>query len=186
MAQSVTTPMPVYLIGFPGCGKTTLGLELARLAGLPFVDLDLLIERQQGRPIVELMPLIGEARFRQLEREALHRVAKDGNRAIVACGGGTPCQPGNMELMNATGATVWLTTTAERIIARLCLPEHRAKRPQIAALSDDEIAAYVHRTLAMRTPHYAKAQRRFDATRIETAAETTATAHLLALNLHLL
>ncbi len=184
MAQSVT--MPVYLIGFPGCGKTTLGLELARQAGLPFVDLDQLIEHEQGRPIVELMPLIGEARFRQLEREALRQVAHDGSRAIVACGGGTPCQPGNMELMNATGVTVWLTTSAERIIARLCLPEHRAKRPQIATLGDDDIARYVHRTLAARTPHYAKAQRRFDSTRIETAAETIATARLLALDLHLL
>ena len=91
-----------------------------------------------------------------------------------------------MDLMNATGTTVWLTTSAERLIARLCLPEHRAKRPQIAALSDEEIAAYVRRTMTLRTPHYAQARLQFDSTDIETAAETTATALRLAEKLHLL
>lgn len=176
--------MNYYLIGFPGSGKTTLGRELARLTGLAFIDLDERIELEQGKRIVELMPQVGEKRFREMERATLREVA-NGN-AIVACGGGTPCQPENMDLMNATGTTVWLTTSAERLIARLCLPEHRAKRPQIATLSDEEIAAYVRRTMTLRTPHYAQARLQFDSTDIETAAETTATALRLAEKLHLL
>ena len=85
-----------------------------------------------------------------------------------------------MELMNAHGITVWLTTSEERLIARLCLPEHRAKRPQIASLTDDEIAEYVHDTIAHRAPYYAQAQLQFDATRIETAEETEETAQEFA------
>ena len=177
--------MNYYLLGFPGCGKSTLGRELARVTGLPFTDTDTLIEQRQGQRIVDLLPQIGEERFRELERDVLQQVAC-ASHGIVACGGGTPCQPGNMALMNATGVTVWLTTTDERLIARLCLPEHRQKRPQIAALTDDEIAAYVHHTLAERAPHYAQAQLRFDATSIETAHETTETARQLAHLLHLL
>lgn len=177
--------MNYYLVGFPGCGKSTLGRELARLTRLPFTDTDTLLEQQQGMRIVELLPLIGVERFRELELGVLRQVAR-APRGIVACGGGTPCQPGNMELMNATGITVWLTTSEERLTARLCLPEHRRKRPQIAALTNEQIAAYVHRTLAERTPHYALAQHRFDATRIETAQETAQTARHLAHLLHLL
>ena len=170
--------MNYYLIGFPGCGKTTLGRELSRLTGWVFIDLDEYIEHQQGRRIVELMPLVGETQFRDMERAALREVSAAS--AIIACGGGTPCQPGNMELMNASGITVWLTTSEERLISRLCLPEHRAKRPQIATLSDEGIARYVRSTIAQRTPFYSKASLKFDSTHIETAAETIDTARRLA------
>lgn len=116
----------------------------------------------------------GEARFRELEREALREVSSSG--AIVACGGGTPCHGGNMELMNAAGITVWLTTSPQRIIARLCLPEHRAKRPQIAQATDKQIAHYVETTLREREKDYRQAHIVFDSTEIETAEETLVTA----------
>lgn len=177
--------MNYYLIGFPCCGKTTVGRELSRLTGLAFFDLDEHIERSQGLSIGELMARLGQERFRQLECAALRLLAQRGG-TIVACGGGTPCQPGMMQLMNATGITVWLTTSEQRLIARLCLPEHRSKRPLISALSDDQIAAWVHTTIMQRAPHYAHAQLQFDATDIETAAETTATTRRLAQTLHLL
>ena len=175
----------VFLIGFPGCGKTTLGIATAEVLECPFTDLDEYIEEQAGQTVVELFAVHGEAYFRQLERHALRELAS--RPGIVACGGGTPCDKRNMELMNAHGITVWLTTSEERIISRLCLPEHRAKRPQIASLTDEEIATYVHRTIALRTPHYAKAQLQFVSTHIETAEETKETALQLAamLNFHI-
>lgn len=167
----------LFLIGFPGCGKTTLGKELSRLTGGEFIDLDERVEQATGLTVKQLFDQRGEAAFRALERQALESAPLDG--AIVACGGGTPCHSGNMEWMNAHGFTVWLTTSPQRLIDRLCLPEHRFKRPSIARLTDDEIAQYVHSTLALRAPFYSQARMQFDATLIETAEETVLTARRL-------
>ena len=168
----------VFLIGFPGSGKTTLGEAVAQVMGCQFVDLDKYIEHHARKSITEIYRSQGEQHFRQLEQQALSSLAT--HNGIVACGGGTPCHPGNMELMNSHGITVWLTTAEERLISRLCLPEHRAKRPAIASLDDSEIAAYVRTTLAERTRFYSMAQLQFDSTRIEDACETAATAIELA------
>lgn len=170
---------PVFLTGYMCSGKTTLGRELAAQMGLRFLDLDEYIESETGHTINELFARVGEARFRQMETEALRRVAGMTD-VVISCGGGTPCHSGNMELMNQLGTTVWLWTSPERIIARLQMPEHRVKRPATAGLSDEEIAGMVHRSLEQRTAHYAKAKLKFDSTRIETAEETVATAAELA------
>ena len=167
-----------FLIGFPGCGKTTLGAATARVLGCTFTDLDEYIEQSSGRSIARLYSDAGEDGFRLIEQQALRAVARRGG--IVSCGGGTPCYGANMELMNAVGITVWLTVSEECLTARLCLPEHRSIRPQIASLDDAGIAAYVHTMLSQRTPWYAQAQMRFDSTMIETAADTEVTAQHLA------
>ena len=168
----------VFLIGFPGCGKTTLGIATARALGCRFTDLDEHIEHCYGTTISQLYRARGEAAFRTIEQRALAEVSQLGG--IVSCGGGTPCYGNNMELMNNSGVTVWLTTSEHRLTSRLCLPEHRAVRPQISRLTDDEIATYVHTMLACRTPWYAQAQLQFDSTMIETADETRETACRLA------
>ena len=168
----------IFLIGYMGCGKTTLGSVLAAVMNVPFVDLDDYIEERYEARITTIFKEIGEAGFRQLEKQALHEVARLGG--IVACGGGTPCIEGNMELMNEMGLTIWLTTSAERIAARLCLPEQKAKRPLIAEKTDEEILEFVKEKLAEREPFYSKAQLRFDSTNIETATDTLETANLLA------
>ena len=131
----------IFLIGYMGSGKTTLGSVLAAVMNVPFVDLDDYIEERYEARITTIFKEIGEAGFRQLEKQALHEVARLGG--IVACGGGTPCIEGNMELMNEMGLTIWLTTSAERIAARLCLPEQKAKRPLIAEKTDEEILEFV-------------------------------------------
>ena len=136
------------------------------------------VEEGYEESITTVLKEIGEAGFRQLEKQALHEVAHLGG--IVACGGGTPCIEGNMELMNEMGLTIWLTTSAERIAARLCLPEQKAKRPLIAEKTDEEILEFVKEQLAEREPFYSKAQLRFDSTNIETATDTLETANLLA------
>ena len=171
----------VFLVGYMCCGKTTLGSAIAAELGVPFVDLDEWVERRAGCSVREIFATQGETAFRRMERAALREVASgDGRGAIVACGGGTPCQRGNMALMNKIGITVWLTTSAERLAARLCLPEHKTKRPLIAALPDEAILAHVVEGLAQREPYYAQAQLRFDSTLIETARETEDTTRRLA------
>lgn len=170
---------PVFLIGYMGCGKTTLGEVLARQMGVPFIDLDEYIERQQGMTIVEIFAREGEERFRQLETAALGEVAAmDG--VIIACGGGTPCHGNNMTLMNEMGVTVWLTTSPERITARLLLPEQRVKRPKFNDLPDEAFLPLVQRELERRSPYYNQASLQFDSTDIETAPATVRTANRLA------
>ena len=170
---------PVFLIGYMGCGKTTLGEVLAQQMGVPFIDLDEYIERQQGMTIVEIFASEGEERFRQLETAALGEVAAmDG--VIIACGGGTPCHGNNMTLMNEMGVTVWLTTSPERITARLLLPEQRVKRPKFNDLPDEAFLALVQRELERRSPYYNQASLQFDSTDIETAPATVRTANRLA------
>ena len=170
---------PVFLIGYMGCGKTTLGKVLARQMGVPYIDLDEFIEARQGMTIPEIFDEMGENRFRELESAVLREVAAMTD-VIVGCGGGTPCHGGNMALMNQAGLTVWLTTTPERITRRLLEPEQKSKRPKILHLPDEEVLPLVKTELQARTPIYCLAQLQFDSTDIETAEETERTARRLA------
>lgn len=170
---------PVFLIGYMGCGKTTLGEVLARQMGLRFIDLDDFIEQRHGATITEIFDEMGENRFREMETEALCLVAESGD-VIVACGGGTPCHGDNMALMNEAGVTVWLTTSPERITTRLLLPDQKSKRPKVARISSDEVLPLVQQELQARAPYYSEAQLQFDSTDIETAEETEHTARRLA------
>ena len=169
----------IFLIGMPGCGKTTLGRALAAEMDMPFIDLDEYIEERCEATIGQIFEQAGEQAFREMERQALHEVATM-DSAIVACGGGTPCQHGNMELINQSGLSIWLTTSAQRITERLCLLQEKAKRPAIAHMTDTEVLDSVNRQLAEREPHYEQAMLRFDSTRLESVEEITATARALA------
>ena len=171
---------PVFLIGYMGCGKTTLGEPLAQVMGLPVVDLDAYIENKHSMSAKEIFAKLGEPHFRHLEHEALTEVAAGGGDVIVACGGGTPLQPENMELMNSVGITVWLTTSVDRIVSRLVLPEQRIKRPLLNEMSDEEIRQQVINGLKARRKYYRKAQLQFDSTYLESVAEVEDSARRLA------
>jgi shikimate kinase len=98
----------IYLLGFMGSGKTTVGERLARELGWPFIDLDSVIEAGQGVTIREIFERSGEPFFRQLEHAALTEVSRT-EPAVIALGGGTFAQPANVELIrDVGGATVWL------------------------------------------------------------------------------
>lgn len=170
---------PIFLIGYMGCGKTTLGEVLARQVQCRFIDLDEWIEASCGMSVVEIFEKMGEQRFRQLEVEGLHEVAAMTD-VVVSCGGGTPCHGDNMAVMNQAGITVWLTTSPERITARLLLPEEKCKRPKINMLDAAEVLPLVKQELRSRSCYYSQAQLQFDSTDIETAAATLRTARRLA------
>lgn len=170
---------PVFLLGYMGCGKTTLGEVLARQMGVPYIDLDDYIEQRQGMTVTGFFATLGEDRFRQLETAALREVSVMSD-VIIGCGGGTPCHGDNMALMNQSGITVWLTTSPERITARLLLPEQKSKRPKVAHLPDEAVLPLVERELQARTPFYSQAQLQFDSTDIETGPATERTARRLA------
>lgn len=170
---------PIFLIGYMGCGKTTLGKALGKVLGREFIDLDTYIERRFHATVRQIFAQRGEDGFRDVERRMLHEVA-DFEDVIVACGGGTPCYFDNMDHMLSRGVTVYLTVPPERIALRLALPGSRAKRPLIAGKSDEELLAFVVEALAKREPFYSRAQLTFCSERIENAEETMATAHILA------
>ena len=157
---------PIYLIGFMGSGKTTLGRALAAATGLRFIDLDEYIEEQSGASVSEIFATRGEVAFRELERLTLLEVSRMDD-VIVACGGGTPCFGSNMELMNSTGLTVLLEASFPRLLERLT--EGSAKRPLIAAMGSHELEEYIRRTVEARMPFYSKARQRFGSDELETA-----------------
>lgn len=161
----------IYLIGYMASGKTTFGRALAGALGRTFVDLDDYISRQTGMSVSEIFAKHGEARFRQLEREAIETIANAGDgRSVVACGGGTPCFGDNMTLLNSAGLTVWLDATISTIMRRL--REDRGGRPLVAKLDGGgELEAYVADNLRKREPYYSRAHVRFDSSRLENEAE---------------
>lgn len=157
------TKKPLFLVGYMGCGKSSLGRRLARRLGVETVDTDTLIERMEGASVSDVFRYEGEERFRELEREALERIVARGERVVASTGGGLPVWRDNMARMNETGATVYLRRAAEQIAARLT-PYGRQKRPRLRGLSDEELVPFMRRDMAAREPYYAQAQLTVDCT----------------------
>ena len=108
----------IYLLGFMGSGKSTVGKLLAGVLGWPFIDLDTIIEAGQGLSIREIFENSGEPFFRQIERAALVEASK-AEPAVIALGGGTFAQPPNVDLIRESGGTtVWLDCPPEILRAR--------------------------------------------------------------------
>ena len=115
----------VSLLGFMGAGKSTVGQALGERLGLPVVDLDARVEAAAGLSIVEIFARHGETFFRQLEARALEQASREPGR-VVCLGGGTFCRPEAVELVNATGVSIWLDCPVEEL-ARRCLDLHPAR-----------------------------------------------------------
>lgn len=146
---------PLFLIGYMGCGKSTLARKLARRLGVPFADTDTLVEEREGASVADVFRYEGEEYFRQAERAVLEELIA-GGCAIVSTGGGLPTWRDNMERMNAVGTTVYLRRTAGQITRRLT-PYGRQKRPRLQGLSDAEIVAFMERDMAAREAFYTRA-----------------------------
>lgn len=151
-----------------GSGKTTLGRALQAATGLRLIDLDELIEQRQGMSISRIFAQHSEAGFREIERRILAEVSLLSD-IIIACGGGTPCFFKNMELMNASGLTVFLDASIERLHQRLRIAQD--KRPLIATMTDQELMDYIGNALDRRRPYYTLAAATFPADRLDDAAQ---------------
>ncbi len=168
---------PIFLIGYMGCGKSTLGRALERTTGLQFIDLDNYIENRFHMTVSQLFAARGEEGFRRAEAAMLDEVSQFSD-VIIACGGGTPCFFDNMDLMNSRGLTVWLTTPLSRLLERLT--RNRSKRPILADRSDDELREFITKALAEREPFYSRAHARFCATLLEDKSQISITANQFA------
>ena len=158
----------IFLTGYMGSGKTTLGRALAADLNVQFIDLDHYIEQRYRKTIAQLFAENGEDRFRDIERRMLHEVGEFED-VIISTGGGTPCFFDNIEFMNAQGTTVYLDVPVERLFIRLCIA--RSKRPLIKDKDDEELRAFIIEQLEKRAPHYSKAQYSFRADRLEDKAQ---------------
>ncbi|MGO8788041.1 MAG: shikimate kinase [Terriglobia bacterium] len=115
----------IYLLGFMGSGKSTVGQLLAKALGWPLIDLDTIIEAGQGLSIREIFENSGEPFFRQVERAALSEASK-AEPAVIALGGGTFAQPPNVDLIrDMGGTTVWLDCPPEILRVRCAGMENR-------------------------------------------------------------
>lgn len=154
----------IFLTGYMGAGKTTLGKAFARELGLSFIDLDWYLEERFHQTISQLFAERGEDGFRRLEQKMLHEVG-DFENVVISTGGGTPCFFDNMDYMNAQGQTVFLDVDEETLFRRLRVAT--AQRPILRGKSDAELRAFISEALARRMPYYEKARYRFDGSRLE-------------------
>jgi shikimate kinase len=114
----------IVLIGFMGCGKTTVGQLVAEKLGWPFVDTDSLVVEAAGRSIPEIFETDGEADFRRRESEVLESLAAGGPR-VIATGGGIVTQPANAAILRGLGFVVWLSASEQAIYERVSRNRHR-------------------------------------------------------------
>ncbi|MFI5218490.1 MAG: shikimate kinase [Bacteroidia bacterium] len=147
--------MRIYLIGFMGCGKSTVGKKLAKKLGYLFVDLDEAIEQQNGKSISKIFEEEeGEKKFRTLESNTLKDISTK-EEVVVATGGGTPCFNDNLQLMNETGITIYISMSHGSLFHRLA--KSKAKRPLIKELSDIKLMDFIMDVLPFRDEFYSKA-----------------------------
>ncbi len=148
---------PLFLVGYMGCGKSTLARKIARRLGVEAVDTDRAVEEREGATVADIFRYEGEERFREVEREVLERLIADPATRVVSTGGGLPLWRDNMARMNEAGTTVYLRRSAEQIARRLS-PYGRQKRPRLRGLSDGELVGFMARDIAEREPCYAQAR----------------------------
>lgn len=118
------TPCLIALVGLPGSGKSTVGRQLARRCGLPFVDSDAVIEERLGEPIRSFFDREGEDRFRDVEEQVLAEVAS--RAGVLSTGGGAVIRPANRRLLSEQAVVVYLYSTPEELFRRL---RHDTQRP---------------------------------------------------------
>jgi shikimate kinase len=112
----------LFLVGFMGSGKSTVGNLVAYELGWSFVDLDYEIEAAQHMSITQIFDLRGEAEFRRIETEMIHqklRLVQCGRPMVMALGGGAFAQDVNYELLEENGVTIWLDCPLEVVRERI-------------------------------------------------------------------
>ena len=136
---------PVFLVGFMGAGKTTVGKVLAPRLSYDFIDLDDLIEERMGMSVQAIFARLGEAEFRRVESEVLEK-CRDMTRTVVALGGGAYVSAANRDLLREMGTTIWLDCPLEVCLSRLGEDPSRpvlGSQPEMRALLDRRRAAYL-------------------------------------------
>lgn len=144
-------PKNIVLIGFMGCGKTTVGRELHQRLGYPLIDMDQIIENRAGKPITTIFAEDGEPAFRNMETELLRELCHPAtSRRIISTGGGVVCRKENRDMLRQLGYVVWLHAPTAVIL------ERTGKNRERPLLATDDPAAKIEVLMAERKPLYAE------------------------------
>ena len=148
----------IFLLGYMGCGKSTVGKSLAKDLNLPFVDLDTYIESEQKLSIRTLFEQKGELHFRKLEKKALSFFIESASPSIIALGGGTPCYFDNMDaITNSKHTSIYLKGSISTLAKRLM--SEKDQRPMLSYVSSkEEMNEFIGKHLFERSVFYRKAQ----------------------------
>jgi shikimate kinase len=153
----------VLLVGLPGSGKSTIGRLVAAGLSAPIIDIDGLLVREMGMPVSQIFGMVGEARFREMERDAVN-AAQGGNPGVIVPGGGWAAQPGLLEAAKSASLVVYLK----------CLPATATKRSQQGEarppLAGVDPAQRMRALLEERERFYLLAPHQVDADRTEPEA----------------
>ena len=153
--------MNVFLIGFMGSGKSTIGKRLARRLNYRFLDLDAELEVIENRSVQAIFEEDGEDYFRALEHHWLVNMNLD--ETIISLGGGTPCFHNNMSLVNQKGKSVYLSLDTKALTHRLV--NSKTRRPLIEQYKDTPgvLLTKIEDMMTFRSPFYEKADLIFEA-----------------------
>ena len=147
----------IILLGYMGCGKSTVGRLLARQLTLPFVDMDDYLSKIHSRSVPDLFLEHGELGFRKLEKIALDDLLASAQASVLSLGGGTPCYAGNMQsVIQSTPHTFYLSPS----ILTLCdrLNSEKEHRPMISHLtSKDKMQEFIAKHIFERKLFYEQA-----------------------------
>ena len=147
--------MRLYLTGYMGTGKSTIGRKIALRTELPFLDTDRMVEEAEGASVADIITYAGEQYFREAERRALEQTSEI-ESAVISTGGGLPIWGDNQQWIAEHGVSVYLKRTPEQIISRLS-PHGRQRRPMLRGKSDEELLQFMSQHLAEREPIYINA-----------------------------
>ena len=151
--------MNIILLGYMGCGKSSIGRHLALEMKMKCLDLDDYIETQEKKSINQIFEDKGEIYFRKKENQYLKEVLETQNNTIISPGGGTPCFAGNLELIKNTinAKSVYLKTSLQELVNRLFL--EKEKRPLIMHIaSKDNLKDFIRKHLFERSFYYNQAE----------------------------
>ncbi|MFV5689195.1 shikimate kinase [Flavobacterium sp. ZT3R25] len=147
----------IILLGYMGCGKSTIANKLSKNIEIPFVDLDKKIEEKVNLSINDIFEKYGEIYFRKLEHEVFIELLNSPDNLIIGLGGGTPCYANNHELLKGDNVvSVYLKASIETLFNRLA--HNKSKRPLIADKSDEEMKEFIAKHLFDRSFYYNHAQ----------------------------
>lgn len=146
--------MRVILVGFPGCGKSSVGKKLAAKLGYGFVDLDEAFEEEYHISIPDFFQKYNETAFRSCERKVLINKLQLDN-VVISSGGGTPCFSDNMQLMKDSGIVVYIKMAPASLFDRLS--HAKRPRPLVQNKTPEELQQYIDNTLPLREFVYQQA-----------------------------
>jgi len=146
----------IFIIGYMGAGKSTIGKRLARKLDKNFIDLDEAFEAKYRYSIPRFFDHFGEERFREFEKQCLQEIIDREKDAVISTGGGTACHHDNIDIMNSSGITVYLKMHPKSLAHRL--NRARRLRPVVREVDNQGMQAFVEEQLAEREAFYEQAQ----------------------------